>query len=106
MLAITPTAAEYRNVCRRGGITTAWLAVDYYQEPGCPIAGGEQYTGAVVVRHEQRARGTALLACADQRVPRGWAREALPADAAVEGLCRTSRVVEPTALVTLVRKQT
>jgi len=79
-----------QRVCRANALPGDWVAIDYVPLEQCPNAGGEQYTGALVVRHTAYNRGAELLICADQQVPRQWRRRARVDDPGLELLCRSS----------------
>jgi hypothetical protein len=76
--AIGFAEAAIATVCRNDARRSGWVIVRYTIEgDGCPTPGdGENpYNGAIIERHQGRPAGTTLLICADQGVPRGWARD-------------------------------
>lgn len=91
--------APMREVCRVTG-RSGWIAVAYtVAGDRCPPNRDREnpYNGATLLRHDLQPRGSKLVVCADQAVPRSWQRVADP----VEGECVGARVREgwPTRMV-------
>lgn len=94
-----PTSGS-RQFCRGDQLPSGWIAVDYVEAPRVcspQSSESEQYTGTVAVQYDLLVDYSELLACSDQRVPRGWSRRALT-DTTVAGTrCPTSRRDVPAA---------
>lgn len=79
--------AEMRQACRTDAVPRGWIAINYLRlGDRCPKReGGNGYNGVLLQYHENRARGTTMVVCADQSTPNGWIRAGVPENEVCEG---------------------
>lgn len=81
-----------------------WIATRYLQGgENCPepIDPGNPYTVAVIEQIVHKPVGTMMIVCADQSIPRDWARDR---NQDVRATCEGARVREGSATVMVIRR--
>jgi hypothetical protein len=84
-----PTRSS-NQICRNAPIPRGWVAVDYVPAPGVCAPYSETETGpnaALISWIARLPEQTVLLVCADQHLPRDWARTDLEAGDESSGRC-------------------
>lgn len=77
---------ESREQCRSAPRPGGWVAVSYLRlGEECPGPEDEAYTGVLLQNVRGLPVGSVLDICADQAIPRGWARINAPAQHTCEG---------------------
>ena len=92
------------EVCRANGMRSGWIAIRYLQRgENCPASTDpeNQYTAAIIERYDLKPIGATMIVCADQPLPRDWARAS---NQDVQATCEGARVKEGSPTVMVIRR--
>ena len=92
------------RICRTQPMRAGWIATSYLRgTDNCPESTDPEnpYTVAVIERYSHLPVGATLVVCADQRIPRQWARES---NRDVRATCEGANVGEGAPTVMMIRR--
>jgi len=92
------------QICRTRPMPSGWIALRYTTGgENCPASTDPEnpYTVAVIERYSHKPVGATMVVCADQAVPRDWARERSPG---LRAECPGARVRADAPTVFVIRR--
>jgi hypothetical protein len=94
------------QVCRVHSVRSGWIATRYTESTlNCPKSTDpeDSYNTAIIERYSHKQIGETMVVCADQPVPREWARE-YHRDRDVSATCPGARVRDGSPTVMTIRR--